>query len=409
MKILGMIVEYNPFHNGHKYHLKKSMEITGAEYSVAVMSGDFTQRGEIALLDKWSRSRLAVENGVDLVLELPFTFACNRGELFASGAVDILQGIGITDISFGSECGDIETLRELADAIISDSDRLIEIRKERMRSGVSFARAFHIAVEERLGKDKASLLTSPNNILAVEYLKRISYWRHTGHMIRAFTIKREGAGYREADDESGMAGASAIRDMIMTGAEGLGMLEKYMPEDVVQEILRCSDIQNAEKRAFLLLKGQLTRMSSDELSQIYCMGEGLENKFKKEIIKADSMAEFVSCLVSRRYTEAAVKRLIIYILTGLKKNYAEADMPVYARVLAAGKRGRQLLNIIKKNDIASIPVITNINRYKEISMPTEDILKYDILASDIYNIINGRNLYGFSDRVVRPYISQQLL
>ena len=148
MKILGITAEYNPFHNGHRYHLQRSMEMTGADYSVAVMSGSFTQRGEPAVLDKWTRSRLAVQNGVDLVLELPFLYACSRGEIFASGAVDILRGIGATHISFGSESGDLEALQSLVTGMRMRSGEIDEIRLQEMQKGDSFARSLQRAVEK---------------------------------------------------------------------------------------------------------------------------------------------------------------------------------------------------------------------------------------------------------------------
>ena len=176
MKILGITAEYNPFHNGHRYHLQRSMEMTGADYSVAVMSGSFTQRGEPAALDKWTRSRLAVQNGVDLVLELPFLYACSRGEIFASGAVDILRGIGATHISFGSESGDLEALQSLVTGMRMRSGEIDEIRLQEMQKGDSFVRSLQRAVEKVLGASAAQLMAEPNNILAIEYLKRVDYW-----------------------------------------------------------------------------------------------------------------------------------------------------------------------------------------------------------------------------------------
>lgn len=399
-----MITEYNPFHNGHKYHLEKSLEMTGADYSVAVMSGNFTQRGEAAILDKWTRSRLAVENGVDLVLELPFIFACNRGEIFASGAVDILSRIGVTDIVFGSECGDVECLKALAEAISLKARKIDDTRRQHMKGGISYAKAFQLAVEEILGKEMAGILNDPNNILAVEYLKRIFYQEKRGHAIRAFTVKRIGAGYHSFDEASGFAGASAVRKMISEGIRNESELKRYMPENSAEAILKGADLNDIEEKVFFMLKGELIRRSADELSQIYCMGEGIENKFRKEAVKASGMQEFISHMVSKRYTEAAVKRLIIYMITGMEKKHNEKSMPLYARVLAAGVRGRELLRFIKNNEDTSIPVITNVNREWELASDVMNTLTYDMIASDIYNLISGRDLYKFSDRVARPYI-----
>ena len=226
MKILGITAEYNPFHNGHRYHLQRSMEMTGADYSVAVMSGSFTQRGEPAVLDKWTRSRLAVQNGVDLVLELPFLYACSRGEIFASGAVDILRGIGATHISFGSESGDLEALQSLVTGMRMRSGEIDEIRLQEMQKGDSFARSLQRAVEKVLGASAAQLMAEPNNILAIEYLKRIDCWNSMGpsdggcrNRIEPCTVKRFGSGYGELNEKAGFAGATVLRKMAADGAQ----------------------------------------------------------------------------------------------------------------------------------------------------------------------------------------------
>ena len=402
MKILGITAEYNPFHNGHKYHLERSMEQTGADYSIAVMSGNFTQRGEIAILDKWTRSRIAVENGVDLVIELPFVFACARGEIFASGAVDILRGMGVTDIAFGSESGEMDRLKALVEDMTAGSGAINMIRRRQMKEGYSYVKASQLAVERVLGKEKAAIITEPNNILAVEYLKRIAYWRKRGHIMEPHTVKRYGSGYHDLDQETGFAGASAIRSMLEKPQVTAKELERYMPENAAKAAASAGDIKETEKRAFMLLKSELVKNSSSELSMIYCMGEGLENKFKKEIIGAGSMEEFIDSMVSRRYTKAAVRRLIIYVLMGLKE-YDPAGR-IYGRVLAAGERGRELLRLLKKRELASIPVISNINKESDTCEAVWETLKYDVLASDMYNIIRDRSLYEFSDNVVTPYM-----
>ena len=402
MRILGITAEYNPFHNGHRYHLEKSMENTGAEYSVAVMSGSFTQRGEAAVLDKWSRSRIAVENGVDLVLELPFIFACSRAEVFASGAIDILTGIGATHISFGSESGDLHRLEAVVQKLSKYKDNINEIRQLEMKKGYSSVKAFQKGVERILSRDEASLMTEPNNILAIEYLKRISYWREKGHAVTAHVVKRFGSGYREYNELAGFAGASVLREMIREGAVRETVLRELSGIYSAAELVRVQNPRQVEERAFLLLKGELMKSGNEEMARIHCMGEGLENKFRKEIVKASSMDHLVSAMVSKRYTESTVRRLIIYILIGLKEYNPQKN--IYARVLAAGEKGRRLIKLIKKQENPHIPIITNINKEKDLYRDVEETLKYDIISSDVYNVINARDLYIFSDKVMKPYI-----
>ncbi len=443
MKILGITAEYNPFHNGHRYHLNKSMEMTGADYSVAVMSGSFTQRGEPAALDKWTRSRLAVQNGVDLVLELPFLYACSRGEIFASGAVDILRGIGATHISFGSESGDLDALKSLVAGMRTHSGEIDAIRLQEMQKGDSYVRSLQRAVERVLGVSAAQLMAEPNNILAIEYLKRVDYWNGMEQdaggrrkRIEPCTVKRFGSGYGELNEKAGFAGATVLRKMAADGvsctdgesadcstavgdgsaalvsasgrsgakAQLAGMLSRYMPSDSAEALAGAGSREAAEHNEFVMLQGELMTTGSSELSTIYCMGEGLENKFKKEIVRASSMEGFISSMVSKRYTEAAIRRLTTYVLMGIRAY--QPEMKPYARVLAAGVKGRELLKLIKKEELATIPVITNINKQEDDCSEVRETLRYDILSADIYNIIMQRSLYDCSDRVMMPYIER---
>ena len=270
MKVLGITAEYNPFHNGHGYHLRRSVEQTGADRVVVVMSGDFTQRGEAAVMDKWTRSRLAVENGADLVLELPFVFACSRGSIFASGAVDILKGAGVTDIAFGSETGQLEQLEELVTALDQRSREIDELRALEMKRGDSFVRAYRQAVARVIGEKTAALMDKPNNILAMEYLRRIRYWRGQGTTIQAHAVRRFGSGYGDVDRKEGFAGASALRKMMMAGDRELAA--DYVPDNVVSDLWAAEDPRRAEERAFLLLQSELMRNSAGQLAEIYCMG-----------------------------------------------------------------------------------------------------------------------------------------
>ncbi len=407
MKVLGITAEYNPFHNGHKYHIEKSREMTGADCVVAVMSGNFTQRGEAAILDKWERSRLAVENGVDLVVELPFVYACSKAKSFAEGAVDILKGLGAQVISFGSESGELSDLYELASNLKFRAEEIAETRDKLMKSGASFAKAGELAAAEVLGEAAAKLMTEPNNILAIEYLKRMIFWNEKGHVIEPLTVKRHGSGYFEENSEKGFAGASAIRKM-KTRKD----FEKYVPENVAGVLENPKEKEtacfaseralHAEERLFHLVRSEIVKSSPEELARVYHMGEGLENKLKKEIVTARNMDELVSAVVSRRYTEAAVRRLLTYVLMGLREY--EPSRAVYGRVLAANDVGRKLLGKLKKQD-DHMPILTNINKDEEGNEDVRACLKYDVLASDMYNLIYDRDLYAFSDKVRRPYMA----
>ena len=398
MKIVGITAEYNPFHNGHKYHLEQSKALSGADYAVAVMSGNFTQRGEPAVLDKWTRSRLAVEQGVDLVLELPFVYACSRAEKFASGAVDILKGLGVSHISFGSESGDLDALVSLVTDMKHQEEAIEAALRENMDKGVSYAKAQETAVSGVLGADRAELMLEPNNILSIEYLKRVMYWKEKGQAPEPVAVKRHGSGYFDVNSDMGFAGASAVRRMTDPDE-----IRRFASENVAEALQAADPRREIDERMFQLIRSDIVRYSADTLSEIYCMGEGLENRLKKEIVKASDLDGFIKTIVSKRYTEAAVRRLLVYVLLNIRDR--EPGGALYARVLAAGPGGRKLLKKLKKQEIPQIPVITNINKEMELLNEEQQCtLHYDILASDMYNLICGRDLYDHSDKVVRPYI-----
>ena len=373
MKILGIAAEYNPFHAGHKYHLEKSMEITGADVSVAVMSGDFTQRGEPAVFDKWKRAETAVENGVDLVLELPFIYACNSAEFFAEGAVKIMDGIGASFISFGSESGDIEKLTAAADFFAEETEEYKEMLRENLQAGLPFAKARSMAAESLIGNEAAEILSGSNNILAVEYLKQI---RKRKSDITPVTVKRMGAGYSDLSEDSHMPSAAAVRaEMKTKGAEGA-----VFPEDMYPFVTQA-----------------IMTKTAGELSEILSVSEGLENKMKSRFRYAADMESLVKELSSKRYAVSRIKRMLIQTLLGLtKEKFERARKHPCTRVLAFSSRGAEALRKIKDNE-PGLPVITNIN--KEIR-PEDDVwetLSFDVLASDIYNLVAGRDLYENCD------------
>ena len=401
MRIVGITAEYNPFHKGHLYHLERSVELSGADYSVAVMSGNFTQRGEPALMDKWTRSRAAVDAGLDLVVELPFVRACSMGRSFAAGAVDILAGLGATHISFGSESGDVEELKYTAEALMKGEKEIKKAAGEFMSRGNSYAKSFYEAACLIIGREEAAVMSEPNNILALEYLRRIAYINERGGNIKALTVKRKGSGYFEEKSDTGFAGGGAIRSMAAGGR--LKEAEKYVPEGMRHYLADrlCGD---ADENMFRLLRYEIVRSSAEELSGMRFVGEGMEHRLKREAVRAGSMGELINSMVSRRYTASAIRRALVSVLLGIKKE-DEVFSP-YGRVLAAGGRGRELLRIMKKDETASIPVVTNVNRREGLCDEARACLEADIHASDIYNLISGRDLYRCSDRVITPYIEK---
>ena len=373
MKILGIAAEYNPFHKGHAYHLERSMEMSGADVSVAVMSGNFTQRGEPAVFDKWTRAETAVRNGVDLVLELPFIYACNSAEFFAEGAVRILDGIGAPYMSFGSESGDIEKLSAAADFFSEETDEYKELLRRGLQEGLPFAKARSSAAETVMGTETAEILEGSNNILAVEYLKQIRLRKSS---MEPLTVKREGADHTDTTAGSDMPSAAAIREEMKKQGESGAVF----PEDMYSPVMEA-----------------LMTKTADELSEILSVSEGLENKMKSRFRYAHDMESLVKELSSKRYAVSRIRRMLIQTLTGLtKEKFERARNHPYARVLAFSSKGAGALKEIKKKD-TGMPVITNMNKQVR---PDDDIwetLAFDVLASDIYNLVSGRDLYAGCD------------
>lgn len=353
MKTVGITAEYNPFHNGHKYHIEESKRISGADKAVIIMSGSFVQRGEPACADKFTRAEWAIDHGADMVLELPDVFALSCAERFASGAVRILAGTGTVDsICFGSESGDMEHLKRAA---LSEGDP--EAFFEAISKGLSYPAA--------LASSRGDKLT-PNDILGAEYIRAVKkYCPET----EIFTVKREGSGY--SDDELGgeYSSANAIRKAFgqysaeyrMSPAVFEG-LERALPRDVLEGISAL-----VKKGAFPagvsalsdVLLYRFRTMSADEIADLPEISEGLENLYKEHSLDSSDFSEMLSRIKSKRYTMARLKRISMNALLGVTRelqNAAAVDAgALYARVLAVKKGSEELLTLLKER--ARIPVV----------------------------------------------------
>ncbi|MBR4030074.1 MAG: nucleotidyltransferase [Clostridia bacterium] len=364
MKITGIIAEYNPFHNGHKYQIENS----GADATVVVMSGNFVQRGEPAIWNKWTRAKFAVLNGVDLVLELPCDFAISSAERFAFGGVYILNSLGLIDtITFGAE-NDLDdlnnTLNELSEADI------ISVMKE--HQGLSYHEARNKIVSNK------DILNKPNNILGIEYLKAL---KKLNSDILPNVILRKGAEHNSLSPVENFASATYLRDAIKNNKD----FAKFMPTPIPD----CTPVTAED--FFYLIK---YRLLSDELFKIGEMREGIENRIKKAILSANSFDELISSIKTKRYTYTSICRMIIQSLLNIKKDDL-AEVPQYTKVLAASKKGREILNNARKK--SSIPIITKGSDAKDIPE-----FNLDVKAGNIYSIIEKSTLN--QDYTMMPYI-----
>lgn len=393
--ICGIIAEYNPLHNGHIYHIRETRRIGKVDFVVALISGNFMQRGVPAILDKWTRGRLAVEAGsVDLVLEIPYFIATSSAEYYAKGSIGILESLGVIDaVSFGSEKGSVEELKDIAKLLREEPFKYSDKLTEYIAEGMSFPKARERAVAEFLGDEYSKILRLPNNILAVEYLKHIK-------SMQAISIKRQG-GYHADDTGPEYPSATGIRKKILDSKYDI--VKNSVPREVYEEITNnsISGLSKSMKEYFNLIRTEIVKRNSSEIEGIWGITEGLENKIKKEIRYHEDYKGFVSSVKSKRYTMTAIERGLNHILTGIDKKEVEQAFENemwYTRVLALNDRGAFVLK--KAKEKAGIKILNNIN--KEEKLP--ELFKYDIMASDIYNIITGKDMYKNSDFVMKPYI-----
>ncbi len=396
MKAVGLVTEYNPFHNGHLYHLNKAMELTGADISVAVMSGDFVQRGEPAVLDKYTRTSMALNSGVNLVVELPVNYAVSSAESFAVGALKVLDYVKADSIAFGSESGDIERLSKLAHILCDNEDTLYKEISKYTANGISYAAARQKVVEKLMDKDTAAMLTSSNNILAVEYLKAII---KNNYAIKPYTVQRQGDSYNDTDIRSEYASATALRENLKADNISeyipvkagliLSSNTNYIyPDDITEALFtRLLDIlfaSNYDKNVFIENVMQYPDVSKEIAGRLYksamdmitrTVSQRAESK-DNGVFSFGSLCEHIK---TKEVPLSRIKRALVRITLGLDKKHMEkyANEP-YIRVLGFDKKGQEYLSYIRKT--VEVPLITKTADYKE-------MLLDDIHAANIYNMI----------------------
>ncbi len=358
MRSVGLITEYNPFHNGHLHHLQESLAVTQSDVAVAVMSGHFLQRGEAALLDKWRRTEMALAAGVDIVVELPVPWACSSAPDFACGAVQALTALGVDSLCFGSEAGEIAPLQRCSETLTERDDILEKETAQLLRHGVSYPLARQQAVEQFLAEEDAALLVTPNNILGIEYLNAI---RRSGSPVRPTTIKRVGAGYHDTHPgRNGIASATGIRNRLASGKD----VEPFLPAAVFPS-LRAAQSERALlflPHYFRLLLGQIFS-HSNTLTRYALVENGIENRLLDVAERAASMDELITGLKSRQLTRTRIQRLLVAIVLALDKGVVNSlfeSGPLYLHLLGASSTGRRFLAAGRKS--WTLPLIQNFSR-----------------------------------------------
>lgn len=395
IKTVGIVCEYNPFHNGHKYHIEQAKKITGADAAICIMSGNFVQRGSLAVCDKFLRAKTAILGGGDLVIELPVVYALSCAEKFASGAVYILDKIGVDYICFGAECSNLNTLDKLADILLNETDEFKQKLKEFMKNGSSYQKARDKALKQ-VHNISAKALSLPNNALAVEYLKAL---KKLNSNITPVLVKRLGANYKEEKlCQNSFSSATAIR-LHLASDNIKSVLENNVPSQTLplyENEMKLGKFPVFSSAADNMILYRLRTMSADDLRQINDVTEGIENRILSCAKTASSFEELITAVSSKRYTKSRISRIILCALLNIKKN--DLTAPEYIRVLALNETGAKVLKSIKKT--SELPIITKLS-YKKHNFP---MLKFDIRATDIYSLCFNESKIASADFTTSPSI-----
>lgn len=405
-KVLGIIAEYNPFHNGHLYHLNKSKQLTGAKYTIAVIGGNFTQRGEPSLIDKWSKAKMALLNGVDLVLELPVLYATSSAENFADGAIRLFDSLGVVDdISFGAEASNLNTLDDFAEVLYKEPREYKTLLSTELDKGLSYPKARENALMMYLdNKTYSNVLSSPNNILGIEYLKALKRCKSP---MNAILINRLSAIHNKIEYSGSLASASAIRDLIAKGL--ISDTDALLPSDsysVLEKSFKEKHILNGLSTYEREIIYSLRKMSAEEISLLQDVSEGLENSIKKAADSCNTVSKIIKTITSKRYTQTRIQRILLYSLLDITKKdilMSKKTTP-YARILGFNEKGRFLISeIVRVNP--KIEFIASVKKYERdcTNKNLQAMLQKDILATNVYTLgyaNNSKSNLDFTKRLI---------
>jgi len=381
MHVAGIIIEYDPLHTGHVHLMNETRRALGADTAIiGVMSGNFVQRGEFAVAQKYSRAKAAVESGMDLVLELPLPWAAATAERFADGGVQALAGTGVvTHLAFGSECGDVEALKRLAGVLCSRE--LEEHLKQELAAGDSFASARQRAVAKLTAPEDAALLARPNNILGVEYCKALLR-RHSE--IVPVTVPRKGSGHNARLQDGEHPSASAIRELLLVGERerALELMAPSMREAYLEEERagRAPVFSRNCERAIL---ARLRTMTREDFAALDEGKEGLYNRLYDASRSAVGVETLLESAKTKRYTHARLRRMVLWAYLGMEPRALPENIP-YLRPLAANERGRELLGKMRKT--TSIPVVMKTKQIRELGEEARKLFDLETRAADLYTL-----------------------
>lgn len=378
MKVCGIIAEYNPFHNGHKYHISKTKELYGATHIIAVMSGNFTQRGDLAIVDKYKRTETALKNGVDLVIELPVQYSLASAEQFAYGAVYLIDKLGCVNfISFGSECGDIELLQTASKAVrqYRQSDEVAKL----MDSGYTYPSALQKIISEKYSAEIADVLDLPNNILAIEYINAAE---KINSIIKYVTVRRKSALHdSKTNEKSDILSALQIRNMIYENKD----ISAFVPYCDFSNTASLSNIEVA-------VLSRLRSMTKEEIEKTPNVLIGLENRIYDAVHEATSLDELFEMIKTKRYTLSRIRRIVLSAFLGITKNDLKIT-PSYVKILGMNNKGKEILSTAKCN----LPINTSLAQLAKASREAQRQAELEASCDNQYALaLTNRRKCGLS-------------
>lgn len=386
MKILGIIAEYNPFHNGHAYHINAAKNKSNCDAVVVAMSGNFVQRGEPAIIDKWRRAKSAIYGGADLVIEIPLPFACQNAEMFANAAFKVLENIPIDILSFGCESNNTDTLYKIADLQLNQKDKYNNSIKNYLDLGFSYPESVSNTIKLLLGSYEANTISTPNNILALEYIKNII---RSPINIDILPIIRVGSDYNDTTITNSIASASSIREALFK--KDFLLIKNTLPKESFKQIYDFyikNNFFNSLENYLNIIYYSIIDNGTEHLKEIIDISEGLENKIYKNTLTYKSVNEFIVSLKSKRYTYARIRRILLNILLDFNKQIIEKskqEITNYIRILASNKNGQQVMKKMKKSNIKIITKTSDYKRYN-IDINYNTIFQLTNKTTNIYHL-----------------------
>mgnify|MGYP000103112669 FL=1 len=389
-RVVGIIAEYNPFHNGHYYHMQKAKQEANADYCIAVISGNFTQRGDVSIVNKWAKAYMAICGGADLVIELPTIYSVSSAENFANGAIKILDSLKIVDsFAFGAEANDLATLNNIANVLNEEPKGYTNILNHELKKGISYPAARENAIMMYLNDIKryANVMGNPNNILAVEYLKAL---KNQKSKLTPIMIKRQKVYYNEHRIVDGYASATGIRELLKN--KEYSDVSKVVPRSTYQILGQQANngrmILSLEKYQKEIIYA-LRKMTVEEIAELPDVSEGLENSIKNAANNCNNLTELINGIKSKRYTQTRIQRILIYDLLGINKKMMENSKKIipYTRILGFNSKGKMLISeIMNKNP--KINMITSVKKYIDQNKNKQlaEMLNVDIFATDVYTL-----------------------